>query len=1156
MIGKLYVSHADGTVSRDLVPAGDLKSYWRGASDPVETVVNRAADDCGLFEIQQLFIGGESDVYVSLAQDSLARLGQSIDSERGLRAYGKTKIIDTLWIMVPLAFLCAALSFCLTRNYFSSADGFTKEEVKEIVTEKVAEKAAEVRREQIENTQRPLFIGQLAQADQAIQAENALYARQILVGQPALTSYTDNRQFKLPEMRGGFEWRYLWRNLHSERHLLLGQRGGVNAVAVSADGKWAATAGAASDAKLDGTIRIWDLATGKLLALVPGKREQVHAVAFAPDGKTLASAGADKLVRFWNLSGLKGDFVEIDKEAKTLSGHSDTVLALAYGKDGQLASAGADKIVILWDIAAGTQKHVLKEHAGADPRAHLFRRRQDARQRRLGREHRALGRRRRQETPGDQDRLSIDCRLALAPDGTLASGGLEAKAGIERGVIRFWTTDGKEIHKPIEHGAAVRAVAFQPDASKLVIASGGSDHVIRAFDAKTGAQVRRWIGHLGAVNALAFANTGDTLLSGSIDSTAKAWNPHQSSGPEIIHAHDDWVQCLALNPKNTLLASGARDGTLKLWDPATTRLLKELPKEAGVITALALSHHAEKTFLAVGTRGDKDEGNIKIFEIEIDAQKNVTAKETRTLKDHTKGITCLAFCPLADRADMLVSGSADQTVKVWNIATGKAKSHAGHKSEVRCVAFGPDGKSFASGGKDSLVCLYDLDRDNIWTITDLHINSVEAICFLPINVPDEHEREVPVHILTGSADLSIKRTGCLKVENGKTEFQTNLTLRSHAQPISGLLFNDQGANSLTASAGWDGAIKLYDMKGERLTLLGHQGAVRAIATPGDQSFLVSAGNDGTLRFWLRLSGSARGEGSPEMTQKTYGRARPLPSRDVPGFPGRHGSAGASPSRADRRSIGRHHRRARPRHRHVRKVDLLHQRGRVRRPFARCLDRDDLRIAVTRLLAWLKVRHLHLNFLDFGIISLPRQEKRVPHTELVRPFEHFQRFLVEGPVNQFAGLPAGGHVVQLGVDHAVGLHHTALGTARGKIDLPNQARHGPLPIHLVRHHIDPVVAVRQHLVDGRRRRRHRILGLKGTQERTAGRGGQENGDPCGTKHDGISLPWDIIRRSRISDLGHGRNTEAFRRFPVFGSYPCFICVHPWLNSTIFISCRNN
>ena len=102
---KLYTSHADGTVSRDLVPASELKTHWKTAAEPVESAVNKATDEAGLFEIQQLMIGGQSDIYVSLPQDSLAQLGRKIRAERESRAFSRRGIVDTLWIMIPFSFL-------------------------------------------------------------------------------------------------------------------------------------------------------------------------------------------------------------------------------------------------------------------------------------------------------------------------------------------------------------------------------------------------------------------------------------------------------------------------------------------------------------------------------------------------------------------------------------------------------------------------------------------------------------------------------------------------------------------------------------------------------------------------------------------------------------------------------------------------------------------------------------------------------------------------------------------------------------------------------------------------------------------------------------------------------------------------------------------
>ena len=58
------------------------------------------------------------------------------------------------------------------------------------------------------------------------------------------------------------------------------------------------------------------------------------------------------------------------------------------------------------------------------------------------------------------------------------------------------------------------------------------------------------------------------------------------------------------------------------------------------------------------------------------------------------------------------------------------------------------------------------------------------------------------------------------------------------------------------SVSHDKTIRIWDLAQERLTLTGHQGAVRAIAVADDQSFLASAGNDGTIRIWRTLADTA------------------------------------------------------------------------------------------------------------------------------------------------------------------------------------------------------------------------------------------------------------------------------------------------------------
>ena len=78
------------------------------------------------------------------------------------------------------------------------------------------------------------------------------------------------------------------------RRTLAGHTGWVRAVAVAPDGSWLATAGE------DGSVRIWDPATGELRAVLTGHTGWVRALAVAPDGSWLATAGEDGSVRIWD----------------------------------------------------------------------------------------------------------------------------------------------------------------------------------------------------------------------------------------------------------------------------------------------------------------------------------------------------------------------------------------------------------------------------------------------------------------------------------------------------------------------------------------------------------------------------------------------------------------------------------------------------------------------------------------------------------------------------------------------------------------------------------------------------------------------------------------------------------------------------------------
>ncbi|MBV9125995.1 MAG: hypothetical protein JO112_21800, partial [Planctomycetes bacterium] len=80
-----------------------------------------------------------------------------------------------------------------------------------------------------------------------------------------------------------------------------------------------------------------------------------------------------------------------------------------------------------------------------------------------------------------------------------------------------------------------------------------------------------------------------------------------------------------------------------------------------------------------------------------------------TLKGHQEMIYAVAFSP---DGKYVATGSFDQTLKLWEAATGKEiktfAGPAGHQKAILAVAFSPDGQSLASGSQDNTVKIWDL----------------------------------------------------------------------------------------------------------------------------------------------------------------------------------------------------------------------------------------------------------------------------------------------------------------------------------------------------------------------------------------------------------------------------------------------------------------
>jgi hypothetical protein len=127
--------------------------------------------------------------------------------------------------------------------------------------------------------------------------------------------------------------------------------GDVNAIAFSSDGALLATAGE------DHNVGVWDVKTGMLKRSLKGHAEPVLSVAFSPDGTEIASGSNDSTIRLWRTS--DGKFL------RSFTGQSYSVSAVFFSPDGRrLASAGWADGVTLWDVATAAKLSAFSTASG------------------------------------------------------------------------------------------------------------------------------------------------------------------------------------------------------------------------------------------------------------------------------------------------------------------------------------------------------------------------------------------------------------------------------------------------------------------------------------------------------------------------------------------------------------------------------------------------------------------------------------------------------------------------------------------------------------------------------------------------------------------------------------------------------------------------
>jgi len=216
----------------------------------------------------------------------------------------------------------------------------------------------------------------------------------------------------------------------------------------------------------------------------------------------------------------------------------------------------------------------------------------------------------------------------------------------------------------------------------------------------------RLLGHRGWITSIATTDTNPNLVvSSSRDRTIIVWDIDGTQGDDYgrptraLRGHSHFVQDVVLSSDGQFCLSGSWDGTLRLWDLSSGETTRQFNGHEKDVLSVAFS--ADNRHIVSGSR-DK---TLRLWNTLGECKHTFAAEE-----GHRDWVSCVRFPPVMEDP-IIVSCGWDKVVKVWRLNTLKLKTNlAGHSGYVSTVTVSPDGSLCASGGKDKVAMLWDLNE--------------------------------------------------------------------------------------------------------------------------------------------------------------------------------------------------------------------------------------------------------------------------------------------------------------------------------------------------------------------------------------------------------------------------------------------------------------
>lgn len=422
-------------------------------------------------------------------------------------------------------------------------------------------------------------------------------------------------------------------------------------------------------------------------------------------------------------------------------------------------------------------------------------------------------------------------------------------AGLIQGKLCLWHALGGQLLREYQSfGAGAAQTRFSQDGEMLAVAN--TDHKLYLWAIKQQQLHQVLTGHHESLWDMAFTADKKCVAGAGRSGTIYVWDVTSGLLCHTIQHHTTAVPTLTFSPDGRLLASGDVDGQLCVWqinDTAPPTLVQHLGGHRDEVHIVAF---ASNTILVSGSH----DNTLRIWDVE--------RGQTRHMLAHTRMIRALA---LSADGTLLASGGGDTYVCLWDVHSGQLlHTLPGFVYRTIHLSFRADGRLLATVGADQTVALWEVATGRRLEILQVHSNHLHTVAFSPDGKMLASGGTDGLIRLWDAAQPGSDRAPTAKRQPSNAT-RIIRTLHGHIRWIYDVAFRSpmQGVGTLLVSAGRESVIRLWEVESGRLftSFTEHGDEVEAIGFSPDGQWLASACQE-AVSLWevaalLRAAHSAK-----------------------------------------------------------------------------------------------------------------------------------------------------------------------------------------------------------------------------------------------------------------------------------------------------------